>query len=180
MKSSSFINSILKGISMISVIGLAIVALCVIGYATYETYLVIKTVADGSSTEGDVVNKSLYAVDMHLLGIALLIMSIGLFELFISNIKGLPDWLVVKDLDQLKSMLVKVVIVVMSVSFTSKAVTWNGKTELLGFGVGIGAVIFSLSYFLMVKEKTDDSPSLYPNGKAGGKEEAKGVHKQQS
>ena len=82
MKPSSFVNSILKGISMISVIGLAIVALCVIGYATYETYLVIKTVADGSSTEGDVVNKSLYAVDMHLLGIALLIMSIGLIELF--------------------------------------------------------------------------------------------------
>ncbi|MEM8896445.1 MAG: YqhA family protein [Bacteroidota bacterium] len=162
MNSSTVFKSILKGVGITSIIGIGLVSISVIGYASYETFLVIKTAVSDYATEGDVVKKSLHAVDLYLLGIAIFIMSVGLFELFVSDIKGLPKWLVVKDLDQLKSMLVKIVIVVMSVSFTNKVVTWDEKTDLLGFGVGMGAVILALSYFLVVKY----------NGKETNKEEA--------
>jgi uncharacterized membrane protein YqhA len=78
-------------------------------------------------------------------------MGIGLFELFVGAIDNLPGWLVIKDIDELKSMLIKVVIVVMAVSFTGKIVTWDGETDLLGYGLGLGVVIFALSFFLKVK-----------------------------
>lgn len=169
MNSSTIFKAILKGVGIASIIGIGIVSISVIGYASFETFLVIKTAVSDYATEGDVVKKSLHAVDLYLLGIAMFIMSVGLFELFVGDIKGLSKWLVVKDLDQLKSMLVKIVIVVMSVSFTNKVITWDEKTDLLGFGVGMGAVILALSYFLVVKyngkeKDKEEAPSLYQNG----------------
>ncbi|NND07964.1 MAG: YqhA family protein, partial [Saprospiraceae bacterium] len=70
---------------------------------------------------------------------------------------NLPEWFRMKDIDQLKSMLIKVTIVVMGVSFTGRIVTWDGSTDLLGYGIGLGVVILALSYFLNVKIKEKKS-----------------------
>jgi len=46
-----------------------------------------------------------------------------IFELFVHPIQDLPEWLKVSNFDNLKSMLVKVIIVVMGISFMGRAVT---------------------------------------------------------
>jgi uncharacterized membrane protein YqhA len=94
-------------------------------------------------------------VDVFLLGTIFYIVALGLYELFIEEGVGLPPWLVIRDLDDLKSKLIGVVIVVLGVLFLGQVVTWDGQRDLLRFGVAIAIVIIALTYFLGQRAKKD-------------------------
>ena len=122
---------------------------------------VIELIISGKPKEGEVILKSLKAIDSVLVGVIFFIIGLGLFELFIQPIDNLPEWFHMKDIDQLKAKLIKVIVVVMGVSFTGRIVTWDGSTDLLGYGIGLGAVMFALSYFLSVKmQKENGHPNI--------------------
>jgi uncharacterized membrane protein YqhA len=117
-----------------------------------------EAIAGGVSREGA---KKLVLVvielsDLFLLATALYVIAIGLYELFIAEIPGLPDWLSIHSLDDLKDKLIKVVIVVLGVLFLGQVVSWDGQRDLLGYGVAIALVIAALTFFLranITKEK---------------------------
>jgi uncharacterized membrane protein YqhA len=87
-------------------------------------------------------------VDLFLLGTVLLMIALGLYELFINSDLKLPEWLQIRTFDDLKLKLVGVVIVVLAVLFLGQVVAWNGERDLLRFGAGIAVVIAALTYFL--------------------------------
>ena len=87
-------------------------------------------------------------VDLFLLGTVLLMISLGLYELFINSDLVLPEWLQIRTFDDLKLKLVGVVIVVLAVLFLGQVVAWDGERDLLRFGAGIALVIAALTYFL--------------------------------
>lgn len=142
---------LLKFFAILAVFGILLIGFGVLVYSGHETFQVLTTMLNFKTGSEKVVSDALHTIDLLLLGVVIIIIGFGLFELFIFNIKNLPKWLAIKDLDQLKGMLVKVAIVVISISFTSKIVTWDGETDILGYGLGLGAVILALSYFLKVK-----------------------------
>ena len=84
--------------------------------------------------------------DLTLLAVALYIVGLGLFELFIAPVP-MPDWLTITSLDDLKSKLINIIVVALGVSFFGQVVTWDGVTNLLPFGVAIGVVILALAAF---------------------------------
>jgi len=84
--------------------------------------------------------------DVCLIATAFYIVGIGLYELFIGDVQ-LPQWLVVSSLDDLKRTLINLVIVVLGVSFVTEAAIWDGKTNLLPFGLAVALVIAALSFF---------------------------------
>ena len=90
---------------------------------------------------------SIEIVDLFLLGAALFIVALGLYELFIDDRLELPAWLVIHDLDDLKSKLINVIVLIMGVLFLGQAVNWDGERELLGFGGALALVIAALTYF---------------------------------
>jgi uncharacterized membrane protein YqhA len=151
VKLQNIFGLLLKFFTFLAVLGIILLAIGVYLYSFYEIYKVIKTILFETPKEGEVILQSLKAIDAVLLGVIFFIIGLGLFELFISPIDNLPDWFKMKNLDQLKAMLIKVIVVVMGVSFTGKIVTWDGTTDLLNYGLGLGVVIFALSYFLNVK-----------------------------
>ncbi|MFT4215765.1 MAG: YqhA family protein [Micropruina sp.] len=89
--------------------------------------------------------------DVFLLAVVLFIIAIGLYELFIDEIPGLPEWLVFGSLDDLKSQLIGVVVVVLGVFFLGRALHGDDALNLLYLGGGIAAVTGSLSLFLRAK-----------------------------
>lgn len=91
--------------------------------------------------------------DLYLLGVVIFIIAIGLYKLFIDENVPTPAWLEIHHLDDLKSKLASLIIVVLAVSFLKQVVAWNGETNLLIYGVGIAAVMVALTYFLSVKTK---------------------------
>ena len=86
--------------------------------------------------------------DYFLLAIVFYIMSIGLYSLFIDSRIDLPPWLEIYTLDDLKEKLVSVVIVVMGVFFLGKLLLGAEAKDLAFMGIGIGAIILSLAYFV--------------------------------
>jgi uncharacterized membrane protein YqhA len=87
-------------------------------------------------------------VDLFLLGTVLLMIALGLYELFINADIELPEWLQVRTFDDLKNKLVGVVIVVLAVLFLGLVVSWDGERDLLRIGAAIALVISALTYFL--------------------------------
>ena len=93
------------------------------------------------------------AIDNYLFATILLIISMGLYELFISKIDPRsrkehtrPDWLVIKDLDDLKSKIGEVVVMILIVNFFKMPfnVTYDQPMDLLVLGGGILLIASSL------------------------------------
>src|ERR1017187_7580157 len=95
------------------------------------------------------------AIDYFLFATVLLIFSMGLYELFISEIdpasrrdKTRPNWLNVRSLDDLKSHMGKVITMILIVNFFPQAfkITYGAPSDLLYLGGGI--LLVALSLFL--------------------------------
>ena len=88
------------------------------------------------------------AVDVFLIAIALYIISLGLYALFVDDKLPLPGWLRIESLDDLKGHLVSVVIAVLAVLFLREAVAWDGTRDILAFGAALALVIVALTFYL--------------------------------
>jgi len=135
-----------------AVVGSLAASLALFAYGLAETVLVIvQAIAKAEvSSKGAkaLALEFIEIVDLFLLGTVLLMISLGLYELFISSDLKLPEWLQIRTFDDLKLKLVGVVIVVLAVLFLGHVVAWNGERDLLRLGAGIAAVIAALTYFL--------------------------------
>lgn len=95
----------------------------------------------------------LTAVDAILLGTVLLVIGYGLYELFVDADIKVPAWLQVKDLDDLKSKLIGVVVAIIAVVFVGVFVDANRADEVLAYGVGAGALVLGLAIFAFTTKK---------------------------
>jgi uncharacterized membrane protein YqhA len=91
------------------------------------------------------------AVDAFLIAIALYIISLGLYVLFVDDKLQLPKWLDIRNLDDLKNNLVSVVIVVLAVLFLREAIARQSGYDLLAYGAALAIVIAALTFFLTKK-----------------------------
>ncbi len=95
----------------------------------------------------------LTAVDAILLGTVLLVIGYGLYELFIDSEIPVPAWLRVRDLDDLKSKLIGVVVAIIAVVFVGVFVDVNRADEVMGYGIGAGALVIGLAAFAWATRK---------------------------
>ena len=92
---------------------------------------------------------SIKVIDLFLLATVAYIVALGLYELFIKDDLDLPKWLEIHTLDDLKSKLVGVIIVIVAVFFLERLATWKGPGyEPLVGGLSSAAVITALTFFL--------------------------------
>lgn len=140
---------------VIAVAGALLAATTLLFYGFAEAFqLVSTTVQSGEITRKGAKSLSvefIEIIDLFLMATVFYIVALGLYELFVSTDVILPDWLEIRNLDDLKAKLISVVIVVLAVLFLGQVVTWDGQRDLLGLGVGIAAVIGALTWFLGVK-----------------------------
>ncbi|BCX81921.1 hypothetical protein MIT9_P1503 [Methylomarinovum caldicuralii] len=91
-------------------------------------------------------------IDGYLLATVLLIFSLGLYELFISTLEearrsdAFAKVLVIRNLDDLKSRLGKVILMILIVKFFERGISmkFDGPLDLLAFAGGIALVGFAL------------------------------------
>ncbi len=137
---------------IIPVIGSFVGATALLVYGGAETLqLIQKTLAAGEVSRSGAKSLAIEfieIIDLFLLGTVFYIIAFGLYELFIEADIGLPDWLEIRTLDDLKNKLVKVVIVVLGVLFLGHVVSWSGSDDVLYLGGGIAVVVAALTWFL--------------------------------
>jgi uncharacterized membrane protein YqhA len=107
----------------------------------------------------DTIVDVLTSVDAILLGTVLLVIGYGLYELFVDADIDVPTWLQVRDLDDLKSKLIGVVVAIIAVVFVGVLVDSNRATDVISYGVGAGALVAGLALFAYATKK-DNKPAL--------------------
>jgi uncharacterized membrane protein YqhA len=117
-----------------------------IGSAVVLFWKQVTGVYEGGHGSEELVALLVSSVDIYLFATVLLIFSMGLYELFISKIDpasrtpdSRPNWLKVSSLDDLKSSLGKVILMILIVSFFEKSLSieYTNALDLLYLGIGI-------------------------------------------
>lgn len=98
------------------------------------------------------------SLDEFLLGIILIIIALGIYELFISKIDVLdskeipyPNWLTFRSLDDLKGVLTKVIIIILMVYFFKSVVLLKFDTPLSILYLAIGIILIALANYVSQK-----------------------------
>ncbi len=119
--------------------------------------------AERESLRSETVTHVVEIVDGYLLATVLLIFAMGLYELFISKIEqaedeeGVSNVLMITSLDDLKSRLAKVVMMILVVRYFEYALQMNFSTplDLLQFAAGIALLGLAL-YLSHMADKGSD------------------------
>ncbi|MEY3109162.1 MAG: hypothetical protein RL730_1513 [Actinomycetota bacterium] len=121
---------------------------------------IVMVVIDAVTTDlglKETIVEVLTAVDAILLGTVLLVIGYGLYELFIDAEIEVPQWLRVRDLDDLKSKLIGVVVAILAVVFVGVFVDSNRSDDVISYGVGAGALVVGLAIFAFATRKKDEN-----------------------
>lgn len=108
------------------------------------------------SSNNDLLFKIISSIDLFLIAIVLLIFGFGIYELFVSEIDFTnstfnESTLKIRDLDQLKNKIIKVIIIVLIVKFFEKILkfseSFSTTTDILYFGLSILSIC--IGYYLL-------------------------------
>jgi uncharacterized membrane protein YqhA len=140
-------------LALLPVAFLLLSALATFVYAVAALFNTMGQVADHPFPAGHHIGALLLVFDLFLIGSTALISAIGFYELFIGDIRVggrdlLPGWLAMHDLNDLKSRVVSMIVLVLAVTFAEEAVGIPDALHLLEFGGGITVVIIGLTAFL--------------------------------
>jgi uncharacterized membrane protein YqhA len=130
-------------------------ALLLMAQGSIEMVIVVYESVTTDTYLKDTIVDVLTAVDAILLGTVLLVIGYGLYELFIDTDIKVPVWLQVRDLDDLKSKLIGVVVAIIAVVFVGVFVDSNRADEVLSYGLGAGALVAGLAIFALATKKSD-------------------------
>ena len=91
--------------------------------------------------------------DVFLLGTVLVVVALGLCQLFIQPDLPVPAWLRIRSLDQLSARLIEVVSALLAVTFLAFAGGVGAGAGVLEFGLAVAAVIGALTLLLAVSRR---------------------------
>lgn len=142
---------------LIAVFGSFAASVTLLIYGAAETVATIAHTLTGGPISSENSKKLILScveiVDLFLLATVFYITALGLYELFIDERIKVPNWLEIHTIDDLKTKLTSVIVVVLSVLFLAEVVRWNGTTNIFPFGASIALVIAALTYFLSSQVK---------------------------
>ena len=104
------------------------------------------------------------SIDEFLLGIIMIIISLGIYELFISKIDAIggdedspyPKWLTFHSLEELKAVLTKVIVIILMVYFFKSVVMMKFDTPLSVMYLAIGIFLIALANYLSHKPHSEE------------------------
>jgi uncharacterized membrane protein YqhA len=94
--------------------------------------------------------QSVEIIDIFLIATVFYLISMGLFELFIAK-APLPGWVAIRNLDDLKTKLLALAVIALTVIFLGTALTMKATTNILEYGIAIAAMIAAISFYVWVR-----------------------------
>jgi uncharacterized membrane protein YqhA len=141
-------------LAILAVISLLLAALAAFGWGVSNTVEAVALVITSLGRDAGIIVALVKVVDAFLVAIALLIFSLGLYELVIGELK-LPAWMVVHNLHDLKAKLGSLLVLVMAVKFLEKLAEWKDARETLFFALSIAVIAAVLIAFSILGGKED-------------------------
>ena len=116
---------------------------CHVRLGAVATALTILSLLRTGGTDVHVLVSFIGILDIFLIGAALFIFAASLYELFIGQL-AVPGWLVIKNIDQLKTKMTAILILAMGITFLEHLVDWQDAQGTELFAIGIALVSFVL------------------------------------
>ncbi len=139
---------------LLSIVGVAISSLVLLVYCL--VVMVSSIVHAFTETSFDMDGARMFAVelieltDFFLLGMVLYVVAIGMYQLFVDPDLPVAGWMRVRSLDDLKTQILNVIVVLLVVTFLASAITWSGGRDVIYFGAAVSAVILAVSVYTFV------------------------------
>ena len=147
---------------LVAVISSVLAAIALFGVGSYEIFNSIfseipRLMIDHREAHQNLLVGVIAGIDLYLIGVVLMIFGFGIYELFISKIDIARSnlditILEIENLDELKQKIIKVIIMVLIVTFFERILEldYNTPMEMLWFAVSILAL--SLGIYLVRKD----------------------------
>ncbi|MFM7687128.1 MAG: YqhA family protein [Actinomycetota bacterium] len=123
----------------VAALALAVTAAVTFAWGVAKVWKLAKVLLDRSEDSLAIV-RLLEVIDVFLLGTVLVILAIGLVELFITELR-LPAWLVIRDLGDLKGKFIDVLQLVAVIKFLEQLVLEKSALDVLWYGLAVAVVI---------------------------------------
>ncbi|MCY7374607.1 MAG: YqhA family protein [Pyrinomonadaceae bacterium] len=137
---------------IVSVFGMLVGAIVALFLGVVKTVQVLQTAATKFQESEPTLYILFEALDCFLIATALIVIAVGLYELFIGGLE-VPDWMLVKNLNELKAKFTFVIIPVMAVKFVQKILQSENPLDLFYDGAAIAFVALALTAFNFVSLK---------------------------
>lgn len=138
---------------LLGVISSLLASLATFAWGLWKTAMVITNLAVTGGKDPLAVVRLIELMDKFLIAVGLYIFAVGLYELFVGKL-DLPEWLIVRDLHDIKTRLSHVLLLVMAVTFLEHLVEWKDPLGTLYFAVSITLVMGALIAFNHFVEPT--------------------------
>lgn len=161
---------------IVSVFGMLIGAVAALFLGAVKTVKVVETTIFNYKESEPTLYTLFEALDCFLVATALIVVAIGLYELFISGLE-VPDWMLVKDLTELKAKFTFVIIPVMAVKFVQKILNYENAVDVLYYGTAISVVALALTAFNLVSIKEKEAKVEENKTKDGSETRAEDLKK---
>lgn len=147
-------------LAIVPVIGLLVISAALVLVTSKDVVHATSEAVSGHLALVDLAVEYVEFTDMYLLGIALFIMALGIFSLFITDRVPTPAWLDFQDFDDLKERLVSVIVVMLGVYFLGVVLKGGHGIDLLWLGLSIATIILTMSAFIrFVFQKGHGAPA---------------------
>ena len=139
---------------IVSVFGMLVGAIVALFLGVVKTVKVVQTAAVSYNESEPTLYTLFEALDCFLISTALIVVAVSLYELFIGALE-VPDWMLVKDLNELKAKFTFVIIPVMAVKFVQKILNSENALDTFYYGSAIAVVALALTAFnfVSIREK---------------------------
>lgn len=124
---------------LIGVVGLGAMSAITFAWGVAKTYDLARTLLDDGADSDVALVVVLEGIDLFLLATVLLILAIGLYELFVAPLP-MPGWLVINSLTDLKAKVSDVVVLLLAIKFLEKFVRSDDPLDLVWYGISIALV----------------------------------------
>jgi len=136
-------------LALVGVLSLLVAAIAAFAWGTLKTVHAIVLVVESLGKDAGITVEFIEIIDSFLIATAILIFTVSLYELFIGEI-NVPEWMLARNLYELKAKLSSMVVLVMGVKFVQKVLEVKNTTDLLQTGLAIAvvsAVLIAFAYF---------------------------------
>lgn len=143
-------------LALIPVLGLQVGALAAFYVGIEKLIKVIQVAVLHHETNSPTLYVLFESLDSFLVALALIVISVSLYELFIDDL-SVPDWMTVKNLSELKAKFGVVLIPIMAVKFVQKLLQSDSALDTLYYGIAIALISVALTVLTVVSEKEKEA-----------------------
>ena len=139
---------------IIAAVSLGITAVVTFVWGCAKVVSFVRLLLEEGATSPVAVVRLLDVIDVYLLGTVVLILAVGLVELFVTPLR-LPGWLVIRSIGDLKGKLIDVIQLVAAIKFLEKLVLDKDALDVLYYGIAVSLVISVLVLVRFVQRTTE-------------------------